>query len=267
MSDKPEDTGGPEMGLLSHLFELRDRLLRVVLALGICFIVLFPFADNVWAFISEPLTRHTTSMLATGPASTFMIPLKVTLLLSVVFSAPVILYQVWAFVAPGLYKHEKRLVFPLIISSTILFYLGMAFAYFVVFPLVFGFFNRITPEGVVYQPEIGMYLDFIITIFFAFGIAFEVPVATILLVAIGATTPDALTKKRPYFIVGAFIVGMFLTPPDIISQTLLALPMCLLFEAGIIASRIFLKRKKEYAKESDAKYQSDDNISDDSSEA
>jgi len=249
------------MGLLSHLIELRDRLLRVLLAVSLFFVVLFPFRDTIWTWISEPLTRHTESMLATGPATTFMIPLKVTLLLSIVFSAPVILYQVWAFVAPGLYKHEKRMVFPLILSSTILFYLGMLFAYFVVFPVVFSFFKAVTPAGVMYQPEIGLYLDFIIAIFIAFGVAFEVPVATILLVAIGVTTPEKLATKRPYFIVGAFVVGMFLTPPDIISQVLLAVPMCLLFEGGIVASRMFLKRKKEFAEESAARYESDDSPS------
>ena len=187
-------------------------------------------------------------------ASPFLIPFKVCLLLSVILAAPVLLYQIWAFVAPGLYKHEKRVVTPLLVSSTVLFYLGMAFAYFVVFPLVFGFFNRVAPEGVEVVPDIGRYLDFIITIFIAFGVAFEVPVATILLVAIGATTPDDLAKKRPYFIVCAFIIGMFLTPPDVISQTLLAVPMWLLFEVGIFFSRAYLKRKEEFGEAAEARY-------------
>ena len=246
------------MGLLSHLVELRDRLLRMLLAVGIFFLCLFPFSKQIWTWLSEPLTRHAGTMQAIDIASPFLIPFKVCLLLSVVLAAPVLLYQIWAFVAPGLYKHEKRLVSPLLLSSTLLFYLGMAFAYFVVFPLVFGFFNRVAPEGVAVVPDIGRYLDFIMTIFLAFGIAFEVPVATILLVAIGATTPDNLAKKRPYFIVGAFIVGMFLTPPDIISQTLLALPMWLLFEVGIFFSRGFLKRKEEYSKASEERYHKDD---------
>ncbi len=255
------DGEGAEMGLLSHLIELRDRLLRMLLAVGIFFLCLFPFSKTIWTYLSEPLTRHAGTMQAIDIASPFLIPFKVCLLLSVVLAAPVLLYQIWAFVAPGLYRHEKRLVTPLLVSSTILFYLGMAFAYFVVFPLVFGFFNRVAPEGVEVIPDIGRYLDFIITIFIAFGIAFEVPVATVLLVAIGVTTPDDLVKKRPYFIVCAFIVGMFLTPPDVISQTLLALPMWLLYEVGIFFSRIFLKRKKEFSEEAEARYNSEPEIS------
>ncbi len=179
-------------------------------------------------------------------------------MLSIVLAAPYLLYQIWAFVAPGLYTHEKRLVSPLLISSTLLFYLGIAFAYFVVFPLVFAFFNNVAPDGVTVSTDISRYLDFILTIFLAFGIAFEVPIATILLVAVGATTPDSLAKKRPYFIVAAFVVGMFLTPPDIISQTLLALPMWVLFEVGIFFSRAFLKRKDEFAAAAEARHQDND---------
>lgn len=254
------DGEGAEMGLLSHLIELRDRLLRMLLAVGIFFLILFPFSGTIWTYLSEPLTRHAGTMQAIDIASPFLIPFKVCLLLSVILSAPVLLYQIWAFVAPGLYKHEKRLVTPLLVSSTVLFYLGMAFAYFVVFPLVFGFFSRVAPEGVEVVPDIGRYLDFIITIFIAFGVAFEVPVATVLLVAIGATTPEDLIKKRPYFIVCAFVIGMFLTPPDVISQTLLAVPMWLLYEVGIFFSRIFLKRKEEFADAADAKYNEEPDI-------
>lgn len=254
------DGEGGEMGLLSHLVELRDRLLRMLLAVGIFFLCLFPFSKTIWTYLSEPLTRHAGTMQAIDIASPFLIPFKVCLLLSVILAAPVLLYQIWAFVAPGLYKHEKRLVTPLLVSSTVLFYMGMAFAYFVVFPLVFGFFNRVAPEGVAVVPDIGRYLDFIITIFIAFGVAFEVPVATILLVAIGATTPDELAKKRPYFIVGAFIIGMFLTPPDIISQTLLAVPMWLLFEVGIFFSRGFLKRKEEFSQASEERYKNESDM-------
>ncbi len=250
------------MGLLSHLVELRDRLLRMLLAVGIFFLCLFPFSKQIWSWLAEPLTRF-GEMQAIDVAAPFLIPFKVCLLLSVVLAAPVLLYQIWAFVAPGLYKHEKRLVTPLLISSTLLFYLGMAFAYFVVFPLVFGFFNRVAPEGVAVIPDIGRYLDFIMAIFLAFGIAFEVPVATILVVAMGVITPDELAKKRPYFIVAAFIVGMFLTPPDIISQTLLALPMWILFEVGIFFSRGFLKRKEEFKQASEARYNSDGNTASD----
>ncbi len=184
-------------------------------------------------------------MIAIDVASPFLIPFKLVLMLSVFISVPVILYQAWAFVAPGLYKHEQRLVQPLLVSGTLLFYVGVAFAYFVVFPLVFGFFTSIAPEGVEVSTDIGRYLDFVITIFFAFGIAFEVPIATILLVMTGITTAEKLAQKRPYFIVGAFVVGMFLTPPDIISQTLLALPMWLLFELGIFFSRFFVSRVQE----------------------
>ncbi|OED35421.1 twin arginine-targeting protein translocase TatC [Chromatiales bacterium (ex Bugula neritina AB1)] len=253
-----DNEGGAEMGLLSHLVELRDRLLRMLLSIGVLFLVLFPFSATIWSFLAEPLTRHAGKMIAIDVASPFLIPFKVCLMLSIFLSAPYLLYQIWAFVAPGLYNHEKRLVSPLLVSSTLLFYLGIAFAYFIVFPLVFGFFNSVAPEGVEVSTDISRYLDFILTIFLAFGIAFEVPVATILLVAIGAATPDGLAKKRPYFVVAAFVVGMFLTPPDIISQTLLALPMWLLFEIGIFFSRVFLKRKEEYAKAAEERYLRDD---------
>jgi len=260
-TDKQEDNGGAEMGLLSHLIELRDRLLRMVLAIGICFLCLFPFADNIYSLLAEPLLRHLpegSNMIAIDVASPFLIPFKMVLMLSIFAAAPFILYQVWAFVAPGLYSHEKRLVYPLLISSTLLFYIGAAFAYFVVFPLVFGFFTSVAPAGVEVSTDIGRYLDFVLTIFLAFGIAFEVPVATILLVAIGVATPESLAKKRPYFIVAAFVVGMFLTPPDIISQTLLALPMWLLFELGIFFSKMFLKRKEEFSAASEARYKQND---------
>ncbi len=258
MADGAIENGGAEMGLMSHLVELRDRLLRMCLAVGVLFLCLFPFSATIWSWLAEPLTRHAGKMIAIDVASPFLIPFKVCLMLSIFLAAPFLLYQIWAFVAPGLYKHEKRLVSPLLISSTLLFYLGIAFAYFVVFPLVFGFFNSVAPEGVEVSTDITRYLDFILTIFLAFGIAFEVPVATILLVAVGAATPDGLAKKRPYFIVAAFVVGMFLTPPDIISQTLLALPMWLLFEVGIFFSRLFLKRKEEYARAAEERYLQDD---------
>lgn len=258
------DNGGQEQGLLSHLIELRDRLMKMMLAVGVLFLCLFWFADEIYSWLAAPLLAHLpegTQMIAIEVAAPFFIPFKLVLMLCVFLAVPIILYQAWAFVAPGLYTHEKRLVFPLLVSSTLLFYVGVAFAYYVVFPLVFGFFTGVAPEGVVVSTDIGRYLDFVITIFFAFGIAFEVPVATVLIVAIGITTPDELGKKRPYFIVGAFIVGMFLTPPDVISQTLLALPMWLLFEVGIFFSRLFLKRKEEYARASEAKYQQDDSTS------
>ena len=251
------DNGGQEQGLLSHLIELRDRLMKMMLAVGVLFLCLFWFADEIYSWLAAPLLAHLpegTQMIAIEVAAPFFIPFKLVLMLCVFLAVPIILYQAWAFVAPGLYTHEKRLVFPLLVSSTLLFYVGVAFAYYVVFPLVFGFFTGVAPEGVVVSTDIGRYLDFVITIFFAFGIAFEVPVATVLIVAIGITTPDELGKKRPYFIVGAFIVGMFLTPPDVISQTLLALPMWLLFEVGIWFSRYFLKKKDEAAAARDRRY-------------
>ncbi len=257
MSDEPdsaEDKGEEgdalqaqgEMTFVEHLVELRDRLLRVVLAVLVFLVVLFPFANDLYAVLAEPLLRHLpegTSMIATQVASPFLTPFKLTLVLSIFLAMPVVLYQVWAFVAPGLYKHERRLVFPLMVTSSVLFYLGMAFAYFVVFPLMFAFFQAVAPEGVAIMTDITAYLDFVLKIFFAFGLAFEVPIATILLVWTGFTTPAALTAKRPYIIVGAFVLGMMLTPPDIISQTLLALPMWLLFELGILFSKIYVGKR------------------------
>jgi len=183
-------------------------------------------------------------MIAIDVASPFLTPFKLTLLLSIMISIPVVLYQLWAFVAPALFKHEKKLARPLLLSSVFLFYAGCAFAYFVVFPLVFGFLTRVAPEGVAVMTDISKYLNFVMTLFFAFGITFEVPIATIILVATGITTPDKLASWRPYIVVGAFALGMILTPPDVISQTLLALPMWLLFEVGIIFSRILIKEKE-----------------------
>ena len=234
-----------EMTFVEHLVELRDRLLRILLAVLCFLVVLFPFANDLYALLAEPLLRHLpegTSMIATQVASPFLTPFKLTLVLSIFLAMPVVLYQVWSFVAPGLYKHERRLVLPLMVTSSVLFYLGMAFAYFVVFPLMFAFFQAVAPEGVAIMTDITAYLDFVLKIFFAFGLAFEVPVATILLVWTGFTTPASLSAKRPYIIVGAFVLGMLLTPPDIISQTLLALPMWVLFELGVLFSKIYVKK-------------------------
>jgi len=237
-----------EQGLMDHLIELRDRLLHMVLAILIVFISLFAFSEDIFTIAAQPLLSlmpEGTSMIATGVTSPFLVPFKLVLLLSVLLTIPYLLHQMWAFIAPGLYLHEKRMATPLLISSVILFYCGIAFAYFVIFPILFGFFIGIAPEGVAVMTDIGQYLDFIIAIFLAFGIAFEVPVATFLLIAAGVTTVDKLGAKRPYIIIGAFVIGMFLTPPDVISQSLLAVPIWLLFELGLIASRIFLKAKKE----------------------
>ncbi len=230
--------------------------MKMMLAVVGLFIVLFPFRDNIYSWLAEPLSRFLpegTEMIAYEVASPFFIPFKLALMLSVFLAIPFLLYQIWAFIAPGLYSHEKRLVAPLLASSTLLFYAGCAFAYFVVFPLVFKFFINVAPEGVQVSPDIARYLDFVITLFFAFGIAFEVPIATVLLVITGITTPENLKKMRPYVFVGAFVIGMFLTPPDIISQTLLAVPMWLLFEVGIVFSGYIKVRAKEATEASTAK--------------
>ncbi len=237
-----------EQTLMDHLIELRDRLLHMLLAILIVFIALFAFSEDIFTIAAKPLLAlmpEGTSMIATGVTSPFLVPFKLVLLLSVLLTIPYLLHQIWAFIAPGLYRHEKRLATPLLISSVILFYCGIAFAYFVIFPILFGFFIGIAPEGVAVMTDIGQYLDFIIAIFLAFGIAFEVPVATFLLIAAGVTTTDKLAEKRPYIIIGAFVIGMLLTPPDVISQSLLAIPIWLLFELGLISSRLFLKTKEE----------------------
>nr|VFJ67184.1 MAG: Sec-independent protein translocase TatC [Candidatus Kentron sp. FW] len=243
-----DSTGSPqgEMSFLSHLIELRNRLIRALLAVLVVLIGLIPFANDLYEWVSAPLLRYLpqgTSMIATEVASPFFAPFKLAIVAAIFITMPIIVYQLWAFVAPGLYKKEKKLVYPLMITSTMLFYLGAAFAYFAVFPLVFGFFTSVAPEGVEVATDISKYLDFVLKLFFAFGLAFEVPVATILLVSGGFTTPKALALKRPYVIVVAFIIGMLLTPPDVISQTLLALPMWILFELGVFFSRIYTSGK------------------------
>ncbi|WP_353572174.1 twin-arginine translocase subunit TatC [Candidatus Albibeggiatoa sp. nov. BB20] len=249
MSDEPSNnqTSGQEMPFLAHLVELRDRLLRVIGAVLIIFLILSPFLNQLFTFFSAPLLSalpEGTQMIATSPISPFFIPVKLGLVLSVFITIPWSLYQIWGFIAPGLYKHEKYLVTPLLISSTVLFYLGMSFAYFAVFPLVFQFMVSTTPDGVSMMTDISSYFDFVLKLFFAFGVAFEVPVATFLLIWTGATTPDALSEKRPYIIVGAFVVAMLMTPPDLISQTLLAVPVLLLFEIGLLFSRAMLKKRE-----------------------
>ncbi|MDE0250710.1 MAG: twin-arginine translocase subunit TatC [Gammaproteobacteria bacterium] len=248
---KPTDSGDPEAkqeSLLSHLFELRSRLLWVTGSVLAVMLGLFPFANTLYAWLAGPLMAHLpedSSMVAIEVASPFLTPFKLVFLLSIVLAIPIILYHAWAFIAPGLYGSEKRLVFPLLVSSSILFYVGMAFAYFIVFPLVFGFFTRVAPEGVAVMTDIGRYLDFVIKIFIAFGAAFEVPVVTLVLVRLGVTTPKKLASKRPYVIVVAFIVGMLLTPPDVISQVLLAIPVWLLFEIGLLLSRLWVPKSLE----------------------
>ncbi len=234
-----QDQGQP---LVEHLIELRTRLLHAIFAVLLIFLPLFYFANDIYAYISEPLRAYLpegTNMIATEVASPFLTPFKLTLVLSIFLAMPYILHQVWSFIAPGLYSSEKRIAAPLLVSSIVLFYTGIAFAFYVVFPLVFGFFTSVAPAGVTVMTDINRYLDFVLKLFFAFGLAFEIPIATVLLIWTGATTSTSLGSKRPYVIVGCFIVGMLLTPPDVISQILLALPMWMLFEAGIIFARVF----------------------------
>ena len=245
MTDNEVDS--KEQSLLEHLIELRDRLLRMVVSVLLLFLLLFPFSEEIFSTVAQPLLSlmpEGTSMIATSVTSPFLVPFKLVLLLAVLLAVPYLLHQIWAFVAPGLYSHEKRLAGPLLVSSVVLFYCGIAFAYFVVFPLLFAFFITVAPQGVAVMTDIGQFLDFVIAIFFAFGIAFEVPVATFLLVLAGATTPEQLAKKRPYIIVAAFVIGMVLTPPDVISQSLLAVPMWGLFEIGLLMSRLFIKSRE-----------------------
>ncbi|MGF1715216.1 twin-arginine translocase subunit TatC [Photobacterium chitinilyticum] len=240
--------------LFSHLVELRNRLLRSMLSVMVVFLGLVWFANDIYAFLSAPLVERLpdgATMIATDVASPFFTPIKLTLVTSVFVAVPMILHQVWGFIAPGLYKHERKLIMPLLFSSSLLFYAGVSFAYFVVFPLVFGFFTSIAPEGVQVATDIASYLDFVLALFMAFGIAFEIPVAIILLCWTGATDPQTLKQKRPFIVVAAFVVGMMLTPPDIISQTLLAIPMCLLFEVGLFFSRFYIRDEEGETTEHD----------------
>lgn len=235
---------GGDMPLMAHLIELRTRLLRMLGVVLAVFLVLAPFANRLYTVLALPLLERMpqgTTMIATQVAAPFLVPFKFTMVLAVFIAMPYLLHQVWRFVAPGLYRSERRLALPLLVASAGLFYSGALFAYFVLFPLVFGFFMAVAPEGVTVMTDISEYLGFVLTIFFAFGIAFQVPVATILLVWTGATTPQQLLSKRPYVIVGAFVIGMLLTPPDVISQTLLALPMWGLFEIGVQISKFYAR--------------------------
>jgi sec-independent protein translocase protein TatC len=232
--------------LLSHLVELRSRLLKMAAAIAVAFVALLPFSRKIFTLVSEPLrdVLPGNAMIATAVASPLLTPFKLTFFAALFVAMPVVLYQVWAFVAPGLYKKEKRFALPLLGSSILLFYLGIAFAYFFVFPLMFQFFTAVAPEGVEVQTDIALFLDFVITIVFAFGIAFEVPIATVLIVWTGLTTVEKLGKARPYVFLGAFVVGTFLTPPDVISQTMLSVPVYLLYEAGLLMARIFVVKKE-----------------------
>ena len=240
--------------LIAHLIELRDRLIRILVVILIFFIGFIAFANDLYAYLAEPLQSllpEGASMIATQVASPFLAPFKLALYLSVYCGAPMILYQLWGFIAPGLYSNEKKIAGPLLISSIFLFYAGMAFAYFAVFPLVFGFFTTVGPTGVTVMTDIDAYLSFVLKLFLAFGLAFEIPVATMLLIKAGIASPESLKEKRPYVFIGCFVVGMLVTPPDMISQTLLAVPMWLLFEAGLIGARFLGSKKTEDADETD----------------
>lgn len=233
-------SAGAEETFVSHLIELRDRLLRIVISVLVVFLLLFYWASDIYTLLAKPLLAALPAdgrMIATDVVGVFLVPVKVTMLVSFLLVLPYVLYQVWAFVAPGLYLHEKKLMLPLVVSSSILFFFGMAFAYFVVFPSVFQFMAAIAPEGVAWMTDIEKYFSFVLTMFMAFGLTFETPVAVVVLVRMGVVTIDQLKQARPYVIVGAFVVGAIFTPPDVISQLLLAIPVCLLYEAGIWVAR------------------------------
>jgi sec-independent protein translocase protein TatC len=244
---EPAENPSPEGGFVSHLIELRNRLMYALGAVAVVFLALAPFSNQVYALIAQPLMDvlpQGMSMIATEVASPFLTPLKFTLAAAVTLTIPFLLYQVWAFVAPGLYKHEKRMVVPLVVSSVLLFYAGMAFAYFVVFPTVFKVFVDFLPPGVQMMTDIKAYLDFVFSMFFAFGVAFEIPVAVVILCSIGVVNPETLAEKRPYVIVGVFVIAAILTPPDVASQFLLAVPMLILFEVGLFVARLLHRRRQ-----------------------
>ncbi len=249
---KEDDEELEETTLLSHLIELRSRLLKIAAAVVLVFVVLLPWSRDIFELVSAPLREVLpgNAMIATAVASPLLTPFKLTFFVALFIAMPIVLYQVWAFVAPGLYKKEKNFAVPLLASSIALFYLGIAFAYYVVFPLIFGFFTAVAPDGVEVQTDISLFLDFITTIVFAFGLAFEVPIATVLVVWTGLTTPEKLGKARAYVFLGAFVVGMLLTPPDVISQTLLAVPVYLLYELGILMAKLFARKEADSGEES-----------------
>ena len=241
MSDvETEDEG---QSFISHLIELRARLLKAVAAILVVFLALLPFANKLYHFIAEPLIERMpkdAKMIAIEVASPFFTPVKLTFFVALFFAMPILLYQTWRFVAPGLYRHEKRLAMPLLVSSVALFYIGCAFAYYLVLPAVFGFLLGITPQGVSMMTDIGHYLDFVVTLFLAFGVCFEIPVAVVIIALMGWITPAQLSKHRPYAILGAFIIAAVVAPPDILSMLMLAIPMCVLYELGVIATRLLI---------------------------
>ncbi len=251
--NEPEEK---EQGFIDHLLELRDRLLRIVLIIAVIFIALFPFAQDLYDWFSDPLASQLPDghkFIATSVISPFLVPYKLALLVAFLIALPFVFYQIWGFIAPALYRHEKRLIVPLLTSSVALFYIGMAFAFYIVLPLMFKILPGFAPENVQVAPDIAQYLDFVMMIFIAFGFGFEMPIATILLITTGMVTAKELAEKRPYVIVAAFIIGMFLTPPDVLSQLLLAIPMWLLFEVGLLLSYLFKKQIKIASKEKAAR--------------
>jgi sec-independent protein translocase protein TatC len=254
--DPEDELAGTEAPFVSHLIELRDRLLRALLAVGVAFgaLMLWPGPGRLYDLLAAPLVAHLpqgTTLIATNVISPFLVPLKITLLAAFLIALPVVLYQVWAFVAPGLYSHEKRMVLPLVVSSTVLFFVGVAFSYFFVFGQVFRFIQGFAPQSITAAPDIEAYLGFVLTMFLAFGLAFEVPVAVVVLARLGVVTIEQLKAWRGYFIVGAFIVSAIVTPPDVVSQLALAIPMCLLYEAGILAAKLFIRHTRAPDAEAD----------------
>ena len=246
-STERADGTGEEQSFISHLIELRQRLLKAIAAILIVLLVLLPFADRLYHFIAEPLLRRLpqgSQMVAIDVASPFMTPVKLAFFVALFAAMPIVLYQAWAFVAPGLYRHEKRMALPLLVSSVLMFYLGCAAAYYVVLPKVFTFLLGVTPQGVSMMTDIGHYLDFVITMFFAFGLCFEVPVVVVILAWLGWVNVEQLTRQRPYVILGAFVLAAVVAPPDVLSMLMLAIPMCLLYELGVLAVRLFVPRPR-----------------------
>ena len=241
-----------ELTLIDHLVELRDRIIKSLVAVLILFLALFYFANDIYTYVASPLIAalpEGSSMIAIDPTSPFFAPFKLTFYVAILLAAPYILYQLWSFIAPGLYKNEKALAIPLFISSVVLFYTGIAFARYILFGIVFAFFISVAPEGIQVAPDISSFLSFALTIFFAFGLAFEIPIAVFLCIWAGLAEPDSLSEKRPYVVVGCFVVAMLLTPPDPFTQSMLALPMWALFELGIVAGRIIKKKQAEEEQE------------------
>ncbi|MEJ2256232.1 MAG: twin-arginine translocase subunit TatC [Woeseiaceae bacterium] len=254
MAEEPQEDLA-EGTLLSHLIELRSRLFKMFGAVFLVFLALLPFSKQIFNYVAEPLVSVVPNgeLIALSPVSPLTATIGLTFYLALFIAMPVILYQIWAFVAPGLYRKEKRFAFPMLATSIVLFFMGMAFAYFIVFPLVFGFVSTFTPDSVNYQPDMSEYVSFVMLVVLVFGLAFETPIATVLLVWTGLTTTEKLCKARPYVFLGAFVIGMLLTPPDIISQTMLAVPIYILFEMGILMSKLFTKKDAEPAEEAAVK--------------